>query len=134
MKISDHKVFGDTRGKLIAFESELDVPFNIRRIFYIFGTPRHTIRGEHSHYKTKQYLIALNGSCKVTLDNGDKKITHNLNDPKIGLFQDSLIWGTMHDFSSDCILLVLASEKYTSDDYIQDYNIFKSEVKNEFYS
>ena len=70
----------------------------------------------------------MNGSCKVTLDNGAEKKTFLLDDPGVGLFQDAYIWGTMHDFSPDCVLLVLASEVYDVEDYIHDYDDFLTEV------
>jgi hypothetical protein len=119
--IKKHKVLGDDRGQLIAIESGIHVPFEIKRVFYIYGTQPDVSRGQHSHHKTKQYLIAVNGSCKVTLDDGKQKITHLLNQPNIGLFQDALVWGSMHDFSSDCVLLVFANEYYNDADYIRSY-------------
>jgi hypothetical protein len=123
-----HKVLGDHRGQLVVIEGKNDVPFDIKRVFYIYGTQKDTPRGNHSHYKTKQYLIAVNGSCKVTLDNGKTKKTFDLDEPNKGLFQDALTWGTMHDFSDDCVLMVLASEYYNEVDYIRDYNEFLKTV------
>lgn len=124
MSAFKHKVMGDERGQLIAIESNIHIPFEIKRVFYIYGTKPNVPRGEHSHYKTKQYLIAVNGSCKVTLDNGHSKETYELNQPTIGLFQDAMVWGTMHDFSDDCVLLVLADQHYNEADYIRSYGAF----------
>jgi hypothetical protein len=124
MSVIRHKVLGDHRGQLVVIEGKDDVPFDIKRVFYIYGTQKDVPRGNHSHYKTKQYLIAVNGSCKVTLDNGKTKQTFSLDEPDKGLFQDALIWGTMHDFSDDCVLLVFADNRYKSEDYISDYNNF----------
>ena len=124
MSHREHRIFGDHRGKLVVIEGGQDIPFEVQRIFYIYGTQPGVPRGEHSHYKTQQYLIAVNGSCKVTLDDGKQKITYDLNQPNIGLFQDALIWGTMHSFTSDCLLLVLASERYDETDYIHNYEEF----------
>lgn len=121
----NHKVLGDERGQLIAIESGVQVPFEIKRVFYIYGTQPNVPRGQHSHHKTKQYLIAVNGSCQVTLDDGKEKVTHLLDQPNIGLFQDAMVWGTMHDFSSDCVLLVLANAHYDEADYIRSYAEFK---------
>ena len=130
MSVIHHKVLGDHRGQLVVIEGKDGVPFDIKRVFYIYGTQKDVPRGNHSHYKTKQYLIAVNGSCKVTLDNGKTKQTFSLDEPNKGLFQDVLIWGTMHDFSQDCVLLVLASEHYDKADYIRDYQKFlKAAVK-----
>ena len=130
MSVIHHKVLGDHRGQLVVIEGKDSVPFDIKRVFYIYGTQKDVPRGNHSHYKTKQYLIAVNGSCKVTLDNGKTKQTFSLDEPNKGLFQDVLIWGAMHDFSQDCVLLVLASECYDEADYIHDYQKFlKAAVK-----
>ena len=126
----EFNVLGDYRGQLVALEENRNIPFDLKRVFYIFGTQEGVSRGNHSHYKTKQFLVAVNGSCKVTLDNGKEKETFDLNKPNLGLFQDALIWGTMHDFSSDCVLMVLADEYYDASDYITDYNKFLKEVKN----
>jgi len=128
MAVVEHNILGDHRGKLVAIESAVDVPFEIKRVFYIYGTEPGIPRGQHSHFKTKQYLIAVNGSCKVTLDNGSKKETFFLNSPNIALFQDAMIWGEMHDFSKDCVLLVLASDHYKESDYIRNYEDFLLEV------
>ena len=129
-KLEEFKVLGDHRGQLVALEANRQIPFDVKRVFYIYGTQEGVPRGNHSHYKTKQFLVAVNGSCKVTLDNGKEKETFDLNRPNLGLFQDALIWGTMHDFSSDCVLMVLADEYYDASDYITDYNKFLKEVTN----
>lgn len=127
-KLQEFKVLGDHRGQLIALEANKQVPFGVKRVFYIYGTQKDVPRGNHSHYKTKQFLIAVSGSCNVTLDNGKKKETFNLNQPSVGLLQDALVWGEMHDFSENCILVVLASEHYDESDYIRDYGKFLEEV------
>ena len=130
-KLEEFKVLGDHRGQLVALEANRQIPFDVKRVFYIYGTQEGVPRGNHSHYKTKQFLVAVNGSCKVTLDNGKEKEIFDLNRPNLGLFQDALIWGTMHDFSSDCVLMVLANEYYDASDYITDYDKFLKEVKND---
>ncbi len=131
-KLIEFKILGDHRGQLIALEENIDIPFHIKRVFYIYGTKKGISRGQHSHYKTKQFMVAVNGSCKVTLDNGKEKETFELNRPNIGLFQDALVWGRMHDFSLDCVLMVLANEYYDASDYIDNHDNFLDEViKNE---
>lgn len=115
---------GDKRGSLIALEANKEVPFDIKRVFYIYGTQQDVPRGNHSHYKTKQFLVSVAGSCKVTLDDGKSKETFDLDKPNIGLFQDALIWGTMHEFSPDCVLMVLADDYYDASDYITNYDKF----------
>lgn len=122
--LQEFKVLGDHRGQLIALEANRQIPFDVKRVFYIYGTQEGVPRGNHSHYKTKQFLVAVNGSCKVTLDNGKEKEVYELNKPNLGLLQDALIWGTMHEFSSDCVLMVLADEYYDPSDYITNYDKF----------
>lgn len=131
MYTAEHVVRGDHRGQLVALEANFSVPFEIKRVFYIYGTQKGVPRGQHSHHLTKQHLIAVSGSCKVTLDDGEVKVTYELNQPHVGLFQDALVWGEMHDFSDDCVLLVLASEHYDEADYIRDYKEFIRLVSNE---
>lgn len=126
--IKNHLVRGDERGQLVAIEGAIDIPFDIKRIFYIYGTTEGLPRGNHAHYKTLQYLIAVSGSCKVTLDNGTEQETFELDRRNIGLLQKELVWGVMHDFSDDCVLLVLASEHYDESDYIRDYSLFHEQV------
>lgn len=123
-KLIDFKISGDNRGQLVALEANKQIPFDIKRVFYIFGTQPDVPRGNHSHYQTKQFLVSITGSCKVTLDNGTTKETFYLNKPNIGLLQDALIWGVMHDFTPDCVLLVLADTYYDEADYIRDYSLF----------
>lgn len=124
-----HKIRGDERGQLVAIESNIDLPFEIKRVFYIFGTSEGVPRGNHAHYKTWQYLISVSGSCKVTLDTGSAKSTYELGRQNLGLLQKDLVWGVMHDFSEDCVLLVLASDHYDDSDYIRDYDEFLRIVK-----
>ena len=128
-KLNEFKVLGDNRGQLVALEANKEIPFDVKRVFYIYGTQKDIPRGNHAHYKTKQFLVAVNGSCKVTLDNGISKETFDLNKPNLGLFQDALVWGSMHDFSSDCVLMVLADDYYNNSDYIRDYNKFLEVIK-----
>lgn len=129
-KLLNFKILGDNRGSLVALEENKEVPFDIKRVFYIYGTKNGVSRGQHSHYKTKQLLVVVSGSCKVTIDNGIYKETYLLDKPNLGLFQDALIWGEMHNFSDDCVLMVLASELYDESDYIRDYDEFLKEVEN----
>lgn len=124
MSLINLNIRGDNRGSLVAIEQNTDVPFDIKRTFHIYGTKQGTPRGQHSHFITKQFLVAVSGSCKVTLDSGSEKVTYELNQPNIGLFQDALVWGEMHGFSKDCVLLVLASEHYDENDYIREYEEF----------
>ena len=130
MSVILHKTLSDNRGHLVAIEGGRDIPFHIKRAFYIYGVHKKVPRGNHAHYKTKQYMIAVNGSCKVTLDDGITKQTFDLDQPNKALFQDALVWGTMNYFSNDCVLMVLASENYDKFDYINDYQEFIKAANN----
>lgn len=119
---------GDERGGLVAIESNKNIPFKIKRIYYIFDT-QNKPRGFHAHKNLSQILICLKGECKIKLDNGKESMSVVLNDPKKGLLIENLIWREMHDFSDDCVLLVLASGHYDESDYIRDYDAFLIRVE-----
>ena len=125
IKFINFDIKGDERGKLIALEQFKDIPFEIKRIYYIFETKKEIKRGFHAHKKLQQVAICVNGSCKFLLDNGKEKVKDIvLDSPNKGLFIDKMIWREMYDFSEDCVLLVLASEYYDENDYIRDYDEF----------
>lgn len=128
-KVINFKDLGDHRGSLIAVEENKDIPFKIKRVYYIVNTPENIDRGFHAHKNLKQIAIALKGSCIFKLDNGTTVEEIILDDPKKGLLIDSIIWREMKKFSKDCVLLVLANEHYDESDYIRDYNDFINEVK-----
>lgn len=119
---------GDERGSLISLESLASVPFEIKRVYYLFGTKRDVIRGFHAHKNLKQLAICVSGSCRFELDNGITRESVLLNSPDQGLLVEDMTWREMHDFSEDCVLLVLASELYDESDYIRDYNEFRNKV------
>lgn len=124
----DFEIKGDHRGSLIALEHGCNLPFTVQRVYYIFGTQPDIRRGYHAHRALKQVLVCTSGSCQILLDNGISKHTVVLNSPTQGLYIDGLIWREMFDFSTDCVLMVLASERYDETDYIRDYNAFIQEV------
>lgn len=111
-------------GELVFIEGFHDIPFEIKRIYYIYGVPRDGRRGFHSHKNLRQVLVSIHGSCKILLDNGLEKETVELNSPERGLLLTENIWREMYDFSSDAVLLALASEHYDESDYIRDYDEF----------
>ncbi len=115
---------GDDRGQLIALEEYNDIPFEIKRVYYMYETKEGVHRGFHAHKNLEQILICIHGSCKVLLDSGtEKKIVH-LEKPYEGLYVANNMWREMYDFSSDAVLIVLASEIYKESDYIRDYDEF----------
>lgn len=115
---------GDDRGMLVALEEQNDIPFRIRRVYYMYDTKDGIHRGFHAHKNLKQILICIHGSCKVLLDNGKEKKIVSLEKPYEGLYIPHNMWREMYDFSSDAVLMVLASEKYKEEDYIRDYDQF----------
>lgn len=126
-------VLGDERGSLIALEGESKlIPFEVKRVYYIFGTTPHTTRGKHAHYKLQQLLVCTSGSCDILLDNGTEKQVIKLDSPTKGLLitHGPLIWREMSNFSKDCVLMVLASAHYDETDYIRNYEDFLKEAHN----
>ncbi len=124
----DFSSLGDERGYLVALEGNKNIPFDIKRVYYIYGTKSNEPRGFHAHKNLQQVAIAMSGSCKMLLDNGKKKELAILDSPNKGILINSMIWHEMHDFSEDCVLLVLASDYYDESDYIRDYSGFIREV------
>lgn len=115
---------GDERGQLVALEEYKDIPFEIKRVYYMYGTKQEVIRGYHAHKNLEQILICIHGSCKVLLDNGEEKKKVFLERPYEGLYVSNDMWREMYDFSPDAVLLVLASDYYKEEDYIRDYDKF----------
>lgn len=127
-ELINFETLGDERGSLIAIEEGYNTPFDIKRVYYIFNTKKGVIRGYHAHIKLKQIAIVMKGSCTFVLDDGNKREKILLNNPNQGLLIDGLMWREMHDFSDNCVLVVLASEHYDESDYIRDYQEFIDKV------
>ncbi len=123
-KLLTFDILGDERGSLVALEGNKNIPFDIKRIYYIYGTKERTIRGKHAHKDLKQIIICIHGSCTFLLDNGTTKEYVKLDSPNQGLLIKDIIWREMHYFSKDCVLVVLANKPYDEDDYLRDYNEF----------
>ncbi len=120
---------GDERGQLVALEEFKDIPFEIKRVYYMYDTKEGVHRGFHAHKKLQQILFCVSGSCKILLDNGTEKKVVPLEKPYEGLFVSNDMWREMYDFSPDAVLMVLASELYDESDYIRDYDEFLEYVK-----
>lgn len=118
------KHHSDRKGNLSVVENGDTVPFDVKRVYYLYDVPGGESRGAHAHKNLKQLLIAASGSFTVTLDDGNVKRSFTLNRPYQGLFIVPGIWREIDDFSSGSVCLVLASEKYDSEDYIRDYGEF----------
>ncbi len=123
-KIIDLRKISDPRGNLTVIEENQDIPFGIKRVYYLYDVPGGESRGAHAHKELYQLLVAANGSFSVTLDDGNNKVTHTLKRPYYGLLIVPGIWRDLDDFSSGSVCLCLASEHYEAEDYIRDYNEF----------
>ena len=121
-------VRGDHTGNLVALEKGADFPFDIKRVYYIWGTNHDAIRGKHAHRKLEQVIVCTSGSCDFILDDGHTRETVRLDNPAVGLHIKSNIWREFTNFSPDCVVMVLASEHYDESDYIRDYEQFKAEI------
>ena len=119
----------DPRGNLTVAEQFKNVPFGIKRVYWVYDVPGGESRGGHAHKECKEFIIAVSGSFHVTLDDGTDKKSYLLNHPYQGLLVDTGIWRTLDDFSSGSVCLVLASELYDESDYIRDYDEFLEYVK-----
>lgn len=125
-KLIEFEIHGDQRGTLIALENNKNIPFEIKRMYYMYETGENVVRGHHAHKNLQQVLFCINGSCKVRLDDGFSEKIITLDKKNIGLYISSNIWREMFEFSEDAILAVLASELYDENDYIRNYKEFSS--------
>jgi dTDP-4-dehydrorhamnose 3,5-epimerase-like enzyme len=116
---------GDDRGSLVALEAHKTIPFVIKRVYYIFGTKKNVSRGFHAHQTLRQVAVCVTGRCRMVLDDGRRRDEVWLDSPTKGLLIGNMVWREIHDFSPDCVLLVLASEHYSESDYIRSYEDFK---------
>lgn len=124
------KPLGDERGSLIAIEAEKSVPFEVRRVYYIFGTKEGVERGFHAHKTLNQVAVAVTGSCEIVLDDCATQKTVLMNSAEKGVFIEPKVWHYMRAFSPDCVLLVLADQHYDETDYIRDYEAFTEWIKS----
>ncbi|MEG2908455.1 MAG: FdtA/QdtA family cupin domain-containing protein [Erysipelotrichaceae bacterium] len=119
----------DSHGNLVVLENEdNNLPFNIKRIFYIFGTNEEAIRGCHANRNSKFLLIAVAGKVNVKVRTKEKEVVYELNNPKEGLYLDRMVWKEMYKFSKDCVLLVISNNKYEKGEYIDDYDQYLKEI------
>lgn len=122
IELSKHH--SDRKGNLSVVENDISVPFDVKRTYYLYDVPGGESRGGHAHKNLNQLIVAVSGSFSVTLDDGSIKRTYTLNRPYQGLLVVPGIWRTLDDFSSGAVCMVLASERYSEDDYIRSYAEF----------
>jgi dTDP-4-dehydrorhamnose 3,5-epimerase-like enzyme len=130
IKFLDIKTLGDERGHLIALENDKSVPFAIKRVYYLTDTQPGVPRGFHAHKELTQVAVCVSGRCLMKMDDGHTQEEVWLDAPDKAIVIEKMIWHEMHDFSSDCVLLVLASDFYDEQDYIRNYDAFMEQVKN----
>ena len=121
---------GDERGKLVVIEGEQSIPFRIERVFYIYGSDHEIVRGQHANRNTEFVLINVAGKSKVRVTDGKEEVIVCLEQPMMGIYIPKMIWKDMYDFSSDSVLLCLASTHYDSAEYIRDYENYIEEMQN----
>lgn len=119
----------DIRGNIGFCESMNDIPFEIKRIYYLNKLPKGAVRGSHAHKTLEQFFIMLNGSCNLHLKDGTIEKSYFLDDSSKGIYLPSMIWRELSGFSNDAICLVLASDLYYEDDYIRTYEEFLNLIK-----
>lgn len=129
IELIEFPIFGDERGKLVALESNRQIPFVVNRVYYIYEASPAVARGFHAHKRLQQLAVCVSGSCRIVMDNGINKAEVTLSSPAQGLVIDPMQWHEMYDFSSDCVLMVLASAHYDELDYIRNYDEFLKKVK-----
>ena len=134
-KIIKFDDLGDERGKLVVIEGGQAIPFDIQRVFYIYGSDPTVVRGEHANRESEFVLINVAGTSKVRITDGKEEFMVELNKPMMGVYIPKMIWKDMYDFSADSVLLVLASTHYDGKEYIRNYEeylkIIRGTVENE---
>ena len=125
----EFKQNGDARGNLVIVEGMADIPFEIRRVFYIYGSDREVVRGRHANRVSEFVLINVSGTSKVRVDDGITRKIYDLERPHIGIYLPRMVWKDMYDFSTDSVLLCLASTRYDPDEYVRDYERFLREIR-----
>lgn len=123
--IIEFKDLGDDRGKLVVIESGIAIPFDIKRVFYIYGSDSTVVRGQHANRESEFVLINVAGKSKVRITDTKEELVVELNKPMMGIYIPKMIWKDMYDFSEDSVLLVLASTHYDGLEYIRDYKQYE---------
>lgn len=130
INLIDFKSLGDDRGQLVALEGNKNIPFEIKRVYYLTGTKPGVPRGFHAHKQLEQIAVCVSGKCRMILDDGFRKEEVWLDSPAKAISINKMIWHEMHDFSEECVLLVIASDHYDESDYIRNYLDFSGMVKS----
>ena len=129
-KVLEFADFGDERGNLVVIEGGENIPFEIKRMFYIYGSDDTVVRGQHANKQTSFVMINVSGTSKVRIDDGKEERVIELNKPRMGLYLSPMLWKDMYDFSADSVLIVLADTHYDAGEYIRDYDEYLKEINN----
>lgn len=129
-KILNLNEIGDSRGYLVAVESNKNIPFEIKRVFYVYGSQENIVRGKHAHYTAEQLIICINGSCDFIVDDGNKCETIRMDNRTKALYIPAGVWDEFTNFSPNCVVVVFSNELYDPNDYISDYSEFLEYIKN----
>lgn len=130
-KLIEFADFGDERGNLVVIEGDgMDIPFDIKRVFYIYGSDSEVVRGSHANRESEFLLVNVSGTSKVRIDNGFEEKIISLDKPRMGLYITSMVWKDMYEFSADSVLLVLSNRHYDSKEYIRDYDAYKEIIRS----
>ncbi len=138
MKFDGNKVqmikfdqLGDEKGHLVVLEGMKDIPFDIKRIFYIYGSDADIVRGQHANRKSQFVLINVSGTSKVKVYDGKSEKVYDLDEPHLGIYLPKMVWKDMYDFSQDSVLLVLSNESYDPDEYVRDFDEYLSIIEKQ---
>ena len=126
--IINFKEVGDDRGKLVIVEGNESIPFDIKRVFYIYNSDFDVIRGQHANRKSEFVLVNVSGTSKVRMSDGKEEMIVKLDKPHMGVYIPKMIWKDMYEFSSDSVLLVLASTHYDANEYIRNYDEYVKQM------
>ncbi len=129
IRILDFPDLGDERGNLVVVEGGSAIPFDIQRIFYIYGSDDEVVRGKHANLRSEFVMINVSGTSRVKVDNGHESRVIELDRPRMGLYLERMVWKEMYDFSPDSVLLVLSNEHYDPEEYIRDYDNYLKMVR-----
>ncbi|MBR4609791.1 MAG: FdtA/QdtA family cupin domain-containing protein [Erysipelotrichaceae bacterium] len=129
--VIEFKDLGDERGKLVVIEGNDSIPFDIKRVFYIYGSDPDVVRGQHANKESEFVLINVAGQSKVRITDGHEEFIVELNRPMMGVYIPKMVWKDMYDFSQDSVLLVLASTHYDGSEYIRDYDQYIKQVNEQ---
>ena len=130
-KVLNFNVHSDKRGNLISLADNKEIPFKIKRIYYTWNMPNKAIRGGHAHKRLDEVMVCLHGSCDFVLDDGKEKITITLDRPNKGLYIKANVWRDFRNFSPDCVVILIASGYYDTEDYIRDYDEYLKSIKKQ---